>query len=226
MDEKQMRGEATHNITEGEKAAWQRSKGDAQRNDKLAQTDIPVSRVLKIVELYSEFGDDNRVAMRLDLEVRDVRRILSRFNVKSIEDARKLLKSGVVGDAIEEIQQEIQDSTLEAQQSAQDAAEAYETHQAEFDAPTKESASESLLERQKQAQELNKQDQVRQILHQGIKRRDPNAWQIPLDRVNEFKGKIRYGVSHLQRQFGGSKKEIVAEIRRLAPETDTDMLRP
>jgi len=225
-DEKRLRGESTHNITEGEKAAWQRSKGDAQRNDKLKNLELPIGSVLKIVELYAEQGDINAIALRLDLAVVDVNKTLIAFNIQSIEDARKLIRSGVVGDAMREAQQDIQDQNLEAQQDTQDAQDAHEKHQSRFDQSNQNEPAESVSERQKRAEQLNKQDRIREILSQGLKPRDPNAWRVPLDRINEFKSQLIHGVGYLQRQFGGSKKDIVNEIRRLSPETDTDTLRP
>ena len=102
----------------------------------------------------------------------------------------------------------------------------YERDQ-ETPSKTAEEQDAALAKRRDEAQRLNKEDQIRQLIAEGIDpKTNTSAFRVPLEKIAQFKQMIPHGVSHLQRRFGGTAKDIVNEVKRLAPNVDTSMLRP
>lgn len=230
MDKKRLIGEEVPQITKGDIDAWHRGKKDAMKSKLLAATQkASVKRAVAIVKLFAQFGDPHYLALRLDMSVDEIRRILATFGISSIEDARMSLRNGVIAEydkaattsqnievTERKVEHEEASKRLEEQQRAQ-----------ATDEKTDLEKDLELAEHRAEAEKRNKEDQLRQIIADGI---DPKtgktSFRIPLGQVVEFKKLIPYGVSQLQRRFGGTARDVVDEVKRLAPEIDTDMLRP
>ena len=228
-DKKRLNNEAVPEIKQGEIDAWHRGKHDALRNKLLTQTTLSPDRAVALVKLFAQLGDLHYVAMKFDMDAENVRQVLKAFDIHSIEDAKTMVREGVIA--------ELDDSDATARQTdeaqrAVDHAEAerrLEEQQAAQVEPEKpvEEIDAALAARRADAQRKNKEDRLRQLLADGL---DPETntrkFRIPVSRVGEFKRMIPHGVYQLQRSFGGSAADIVSEIKRLAPEYDVDMLRP
>ena len=82
-------------------------------------------------------------------------------------------------------------------------------------------------QRLEEAIRKNKEDKIREFIADALAlKTNTSSFRIPLNMVARFKQMIPYGISQLQRQFGGSGQDILGEIKRLAPSIDVDMLRP
>jgi len=229
MDKKRLIGEEVPEITQGDINAWHRGKGDAAKNKLLrASQKLSPKRAIALVRMYAELGDIHYLSTRFDVSVDEARRILSAFGINSIEDAKAAVRTGIIAeydDAVAENQE------VQRADRATDHAAATERLAAQEEAKavvekTVEEKDIAMAKHRNEAQRKNKEDQLRQLIAEGI---DPDvntsAFRIPLDQVSKFKQMIPHGVTTLQRQFGGSAKDVVGEIKRLAPEIDTDMLR-
>jgi len=229
-DKKRLIGEEVPAIKQGEIDAWNRGKGDALAGKllKVSQKLTP-KRAISLVKMYAELGDIHYLSTRFDVTTDEVKRVLAAFTINSIEDAKNLVNNGVIGELAKE--QEKNRADAEASQRTSDAeAQARLTEQQEEMKPevkTPDVIDQEVAVQRDEAQRKNKEDQLRQVIADGL---DPNTnsgkFRIPLARVRDFQKMIPYGVSQLQRQFGGSAKDIVSEIERLAPQYQRDMLRP
>lgn len=230
MDKKRLNNEEVPEIKQGAIDAWARGKGDALRNKLLAASrKLSPKRAVSLVKMFAQLGDVHYLAMRFDVPADEVRRVLAAFDVRSIEDAKTIVRSGVIA--------ELDDAEAQSQQGREsqetvdhaEASKRLEEQQRvlEAEATVERESDESLTVRRDEAQRKNKEDRLRQLIAEGL---DPatntRKFRIPLARTRDFKKSVTHGVSHLQRQFGGSAADIVSEIKRLAPEIDTDMLRP
>ena len=229
-DKKRLNAEGAHKITQGEKDAWQRGKNDAAKNQKLSDINgINVDKAVQVVRMFAETGSEQLIRQRLGMSISDIRKALAGFGVKSIEDARAAVKKGVIADLDAAKQSDQETAASEAKVSHEKKVTNLNEHNTKFGAPkpkTDEEKDATLQARREEAFRKNKADKVRGMIAEGIKPVDPNAFQIRLSDVPAFKAMIHYGVSHLQRRFGGSAKDIVNEIKRLAPTVDVGMLRP
>ncbi len=229
-DKNRLNAQGEHKITQGEKDAWKRGKNDAAKNLKLNGINgVNADKAVQIVKLFADGGNEQFIRQKVGLSVSDIRKVLAGFNVNSIEDARAMVKSGLIA--------ELDAAKLVDQQtatSAQRDVEASRTgkladHEKRFAGPDKKTDAEKdeiLRERRDEAFRKNKAEKIKSLIAEGIKPQDPDAFRIRLSDVAIFKSMIPYGVGQLQRRFGGSKKDIVAEVKRLAPGTDVDLLRP
>ena len=231
MDEKRLRGEEEHTISQGEIDAWKRGDQDGLRDRLLrAQTKLSPEKAIAFIKLYAQFGDVHALSVRMNIPVDELNRVLKSFSVNSIEDARALVRDGIIADydrASEE--QAITDEAEHRAQheEAQERLTEIQERAAQENEKTADEIDAILAERREEAQVQNKRDQIRSLVAEGI---DPDTgrsdFRIPLQQVGEFKQLIPYGVGQLQRRFGGSKADIVKEVKRLAPSINTDMLRP
>ena len=229
-DKKRLNAEAPRTISQAEKDAWQRSKNDALKNLKLVNLDgLSPEKAIQIVKLYADSGNEQFVRQKLSVPVADIRRVLTKFNIKSIEDAKSIVKTGIIAQLDEAEQAE----KLEADQNQIKQTEAdkekLKAHEQQFSNPqrlTAEEKDKKLKVAQEEAFRKNKADKIRNLIAQGIEADSESNFRIELSDITAFKSMIPYGVSQLQRRFGGSKKDIVNEIKRLSPNTDTSMLRP
>lgn len=230
VNEKKIRGEEEHVITQVEKDAWNHSRGDDLR-DKLLQADLQLTpdRAVALVKLYADSGDVHYIAMKFDITVDQVKRVLTGFRINSIEHARSIIREGVIAEfdaAVEEerVEEELahREEHVEAQARLDQLQESLEP-----EVKTTEEIDQTLSERRDEAQILNKRDQIRALISEGI---DPRTGQsnfrVPLADISSFKSMIPYGVGQLQRRFGGSQADVVREIKRLAPQFNVDLLRP
>jgi len=228
-DKKRLNAEGKHTITQGEKDAWKRGQKDSAKNSKLAEIrGVTPDKAIKVVRLFADGMSEQHIMQKTELTADNVKKVLAKFSINSIEDARRVVKRGIIA--------ELDDAKLQAQEDAtsqQRVVEAEQSsrladHKKDFGEKPKLSNEEKdikLRDRRDEAQEKNKLDKLRSLIDQGIKTIH-TGFQIRLVDTAAFKSMIPHGVSALQRRFGGSKKDIVAEIRRLSPGTDTDMLRP
>ena len=230
-DEKKLRGEEEHTISQGEINAWNRSKNDAARNKMLSIRAAGMSpeKAVKLIKLYAALGDIHYVAIKLDLIPEQVRRILKQFSINSIEDAKTLLRDGVIADfdAARDEQRAADEATSRIDHEAAQARLDEQIEAAAAEEPTELEVDQRRAERLSEATARNKQDRIRQLIADGI---DPQTktsnFRVPINRVGEFKSLVHHGVAQLQRRFGGTKADIVNEVKRLAPNIDTNMLRP
>lgn len=229
-DKKRLNAEGEHKISQGEKDAWKRGKQDAAKNLKLNGINgVNADKAIQVVRMFADGGSEQFIRQKLGLSISDIRKALAGFNVNSIEDARNIVKKGLIAelDAVKREDQQMaasEQKVVEAERAAK-----LEKHDMTF-GPVETMSDEEkdviLQARREEAFRKNKAEKIKSLIAEGIKPRDPNAFQIRLSDVATFKSMIPYGVSQLQRRFGGSKKDIVAEIRRLSPSTDVDLLRP
>jgi len=230
MDKKRLNSEDVPQIKQGEIDAWNRGKGDALRDKLLAASkQLSTKRAVALVKAYAELGDIHFLSMKFDIPTDEVRRVLRAFDISSIEDARRVVQSGIIAELDEAQAVNQEEAAAKAVVDAAEAADRLEEHKQTLQEPLKstEEIDKTLAERRTEAQRKNKEDRLRQLIAEGL---DPatqkRAFRVPLQRVREFRQMIPHGVFQLQRSFGGSKADIVHEIQRLAPEYDVDMLRP
>lgn len=229
MDEKRLRGEEEHIITQGEIDAWRRGEQDAAR-DKLLQASksMSVKKAIALVKMYAELGDLHYLTTRFDIKIDEARRVLAAFGINSIEDAKAAVRSGVIAEYDSAKAEADAESEAERRSGHAEAEERLleRTRQREETPRDPAEVDAELRERAAEAQQKNKQDQLRQLISEGLDAKtNTSTFRIPLGLVGEFKQLIPHGVSQLRRRFGGSSKDIVNEIKRLAPEVDIDMLR-
>lgn len=230
MDKKRLIGEEVPQIKQGEIDAWHRGKGDALRSKLLkASRKLSTTQAVKLVKLFAQVGDIHFLSTKFDIFPDECRAILAAFDIRSIEDARKVIASGVIAELDGAVQEQQLNDIIEAKmahaeaQEKMDAIEAMSRQKEE----TVEEADQRIAVARDEAQRKNKVDHLRKLISEGI---DPETgrsnFRIPLQQVTTFRTMISGGVSHLQRRFGGTAADIVSEIKRLAPHIDTDMLRP
>lgn len=229
MDRKRLIGEEVSEIKQSEIDAWHRGADDGARNKKLSDARKPdADKAVRLIRMYAELGDVHYLSTRFDISVTEVRAVLSTFNITSIEDAKKLVREGIIGELIDATEaQKKEDELVRAAEhtSAQERLDTLDASQ-ETKQKTSEERDLELRDRQDEAQILNKQDRLRQLIQEGLDiNENQHKFRIPLERVTMFKKQIVDGVGSLRRQFGGSAKDIVNEIKRLSPKTDIDMLR-
>ncbi len=229
MDKKRLNAEEVPEITQGDIDAWNRGKGDAARNKLLAASrKLSVTRAIALVRMYAELGDVHYLSTRFDVSPDEARKVLVAFGINSIEDAKAAVRKGIIAEfdaaAAENRETQVQEQAVEHAAAVERLA-AFESAKV-VEKKTEEEQDLALAERRNEAQRKNKEDQIRQLIAEGL---DPklntSTFRIPLSQIARFKQMIPHGISQLQRQFGGSAKEIVEEIMRLAPEFDRDMLR-
>lgn len=228
-DKKRLNAEGTHKITQGEKDAWQRGKNDAVKNLKLHGVDgINFDKAIQIVRLYADGGNEQFIRQKIGLSVSDIRKVLAKFSISSIEDARTMVKKGLIAELDAAKAEEQQKATIQQRASEAQGADKLAEHNRAFGPKPKKSDDEKdeiLRTRRDEAFRKNKAEKIRELIQQGIDR-SSSDFQIRLSDVSLFRSMIPHGVSQLQRRFGGSQKDIIAEIKRLSPSTDIDMLRP
>lgn len=230
-DEKKLRGETEHIITKAEIAAWKRGEKDAIRSKLLrAQTNVSADKAVKIVKSFAERGDVQYTSLRLDVAIEDVKRVLASFGVRSIEDARAVVREGIVAQFDQAREAEARDARSQQEADDKIAQTKLDEHKLEFDAPATKGAEvvdQTLAARQAEAQRKNKSDAIRQLISQGI---DPETntsnFKVGIQDVPMFKSMIPNGIASLRRRFGGTKQDIIREIKRIAPQYDVAMLRP
>jgi hypothetical protein len=231
-DKKRLIGETEPEITDGAIAAWNRGKMDAERSKLLkGLSQLSPKRAVDLVKMYAQLGDIHYLATRFDIPVAEARKILAAFNIHSIEDAKKAVRDGIISEYDNAVEEDKAEAIVESQAAQAVAEEKFAEMtkaQEERDRPKTEAEIDAtLIERRDEAQRKNKEDQIRQLIAEGI---NPDtgatSFRISLDSITLFKKMIPHGVSQLQRRFGGTAKCIVNEIKRLSPSTDIDMLRP
>jgi hypothetical protein len=230
MDKKRLIGEEVPEITQGDIDAWNRGKGDAAKGKLLAATrKLPVKRAIALVKLFAELGDVHYLSTRFDVSPDEARRILAAFGISSIEDAKKAVREGIIAEYDEAVtgNREVERAEQIVEHAA--AAERLAEYERTKETPTQTAEEQdlALAKRRDEAQRLNKEDHLRQLISEGIDpKTNTSGFRVPLENIAQFKQMIPHGVSHLQRQFGGSANDIVNEVKRLAPGIDANMLRP
>lgn len=230
MDKKRLIGEEVPQITQGDIDAWHRGKEDAARNKLLAVSKkVSVKQAINLIKMFADFGDLHYLALRLDIGVDEVQKVLTAFDIRSIEDAKTAVRSGIIAEydaaAAENREKLVLEQAVEHAEAERRLLE--QTPVEEPVAKTLEEQDAALSVRQDEARRKNKEDQLRQLIAEGLDlETHVNSFRIPLHQISQFKQMIPHGVSSLVRKFGGSPKDVVNEIKRLSPDFDTDMLRP
>ena len=229
MDKGRLNNEDVPEITQGDIDAWNRGKGDGARNKLLAVSrKLSVTQAIALVRIYAELGDVHYLSTRFDISVSEANKVLAAFSIQSIEDAKAVVRTGIIAEydvaAAESLEDEIVQREVEHNAAAERLAEQERAN--EPVEMTEEEQDLALAKRRDDAQEKNKKDKLRQLIAEGIDTDTKvSSFRVPLGRIGEFKTLIPHGVSQLQRRFGGKAKDIVNEIKRLAPDIDVDMLR-
>ena len=230
MDKKRLNNEEAPQIKQGEIDAWARGKGDALRNKLLAASrKLSTKRAISLVKMFAQLGDIHYLAMRFDVSKDEIRKVLAAFEIRSIEDAKTVVRSGIIAELDDAEAENKEESAVQSVEDHAEAAKRLEEQQEtlEAEATIAQETDEELAARRDVAQRKNKEDRLRQLISEGLDTAtNKRKFKIPLSRVREFRKGVYNGVSHLQREFGGSAADIVSEIERLAPEVDLDMLRP
>lgn len=232
MDKKRLIGEEVPQITQGDIDAWNRGKDDAAKNKLLrASQKISPRSAIKLVKMYAELGDIHYLATRFDVSADEARKVLNAFGINSIEDAKASVRKGLIAEYDDAVR-ENQEVARQDQAAEHAAAQARLDKQDKIKQPVTEEKTLqeqdlAFAQRREEAQRRNKEDQLRQLIAEGI---DPDtgksSFRIPLKKIIEFQQMVPHGVSQLQRRFGGSNTDILNEIKRLAPNIDISMLRP
>jgi hypothetical protein len=230
MDKKRLIGEEAPTITQGDIDAWNRGKDDAARN-KLLQINRALSpdAAVRLIKRYAATGDLHALLTRFDVTMSEARRILAAFGITSIEDAKAAVRDGIVA-ALDDAKTAAQEDSEAQRRIDHKAAQRRLNEQEQAMAPavkTTEETDTDLAQRREEADRLNKADKIRQLISEGI---DPDTntsdFRINIQDIVAFRKMVPYGVSYLQRRFGGTAKDIVEEVKRLLPSMDTNMLRP
>ena len=229
-DRKRLNGEIPGTISKKDIEAWKRDKGQAGRNAKLKKLDgITTDQAIKVVKTFAQLGDYHHTSVRLGLEAGKVKAVLAHFKISSIEDAKRLITSGIIGELDRASANERDTDAAQAKQDHQDASARLAEHDAARTKPKKTQLEKDveLRELREDAQRKNKRDQIKSLIAQGLNEsKNTSKFRIDLKDVAKFVAMIPHGLFFLQRQFGGSKKDIVSEIKRLSPTTDINVLRP
>lgn len=227
MDKKRLIGEEEHVITKAEIDAWHRSKNDAAKNKLLAVSQkVTVKKAVALIKMWAELGDIHYLSTRFDVDVNEIRKVLAAFKIYSIEDAKKAVRNGIVAEYTDAVEANLEEERATQEVERQEAQVRFDATQQEVPVKTEEEKDLKLAELRTEAQRKNKEDQLRQLIAEGLDHaRNPSNFRIPLSEISRFKQMVPHGVSQLQRRFGGSPKDIVNEVKRLAPEIDVDMLR-
>ncbi len=228
-DKKKLNAEEPKQIRQGDIDAWKRGKDDAKRNQLLKKVgSVTTDKAVAIVKLFATCGDEQFVRQKLSVSISDIRKCLEHFNIKSIEDAKALVNKGIIAQLDAAKAQEREEAATQSTADHAEKSEKLVEHNKKFGDKPKISDHEKdlkLREAREEAFRKNKSEKIKELISQGIKTQH-NGFKVGLADVAAFVSMIPYGVNQLQRRFGGSKKDIVAEIKRLAPNTDIDMLRP
>ncbi len=229
MDKKRLNNEEVPEIKQGDIDAWNRGKGDAQRNEMLkAASALSPKRAIALVKMYAQLGDIHYLSTKFDVTPPEVRRILQAFDIRSIEDAKTIVREGVIAELDDAEATEREEQAVQGVADHTEAEKRLVKHQESLQQKVKttEDIDTTLAKRREEAQQKNKADRLRKLIAEGL---DPatgrRSFRIPVAQVSNFKQMIPHGISHLQRRFGGSGADIKSEIKRLAPEYDVDMLR-
>lgn len=230
MDKKRLIGETEHVITKGEIDAWHRGKRDVVASKLLAASKkVSVKQAIALVKMWAELGDIHYLSTRFDINVSEIRKVLATFGIHSIEDAKNAVRNGIIAeyeDAAAVNREEAELDRVIDQAEGQKRLDAFEKAK-ESEVKTEEEKDVDLAQRREEAIRKNKEDQIREFIADELAlKTNTSSFRIPLNMVARFKQMIPYGISQLQRQFGGSGQDILGEIKRLAPSIDVDMLRP
>jgi len=229
-DKKKLNSELPHTIRQGEIDAWNRGKNDAKKNQTLKEENaVSTDKAVNIVKMFAQSGDANFVSMKLQVAIADVRKVLNRFNIKSIEDARNLVSRGIIADLDAAKEDDRVEAETNAKANVAQQEERFKEHNQSLEKTklTQEAKDLKLKAAQEEATRKNKTDRIKDIIAKGLESaRKPGSFTIDVANIAQFRSMIPHGISQLQRRFGGSKKDILAEVRRLSPETDVAMLRP
>ncbi len=229
MDKKRLIGEEEHVITKAEIDAWNRGKKDAAAQKLLAVSQkISVKKAVALIKMWAELGDIHYLSTRFDINVNEARKALAAFGIHSIEDAKDAVRTGIIADYEKAASANVEEDRAEQKVQHEEAQARLDVIEQEQEVPVKttEEKDQDLAKRRDEAQRKNKEDQLRQLIAEGLENaRSGSKFRIPLSMIARFKQMVPHGVTQLQRQFGGSAKEIVDEVKRLAPEIDVDMLR-
>jgi len=228
--ESRLRGESIHKITQHEIDAWKRGNQDALKSSLLKKKlQVPVEKVVRFIKMFADFGDIYRAVTKLDISMEEAKKILSAFNINSVEDARHVVNFGIVKEYEDASMKEIETSRANDIFSSANVEERLAEHERQMrpQAKDQEQINEALGKLKQEAIEKNKKDKIRQLISEGVNpQTNRSGFRIGIGDVSAFKSMIPQGVSILQRHFGGTKQDIVAEIKRLAPHYNIDLLRP
>lgn len=229
--EKEMIGASENQPTAEAIQAHQRGKDDLERARMLLeQSKLTPNKARRLVQDYAALGDVHSLALRFNMHKNDVERFLRSLDINSIEDAKRIMRSGSSVTLFNtEFDDYIEASKAEAaltKERSEQLEEHAETFSKDPVVKSAEAADEQLRELRGEMEERSKSEQKRlalQRVEQAMK--EAEGFRIPQAREGEFKRLVIMSIESARRQFGGTKKQIRAEARRLLPGVDVDMLR-
>jgi len=208
--------------------AHQRGKNDAKRAKKLAeQRRLTNKQITALVTEYASVGDAFHSATKFGLTVPELRNLLDSFGIQDVTSAREVLNKGLLAEITKNAAAEMEGEVAKLKAEDAERQERLEEVTKEDSRDMTEAKEKALQDLQAEAARKNKDDAARLAKLQAAefeKQLDEDRFTIPDNLVPQFKKTILYGVGAAQRQFGGSRREILSEVRRLIPEIDVDVL--
>lgn len=233
MDERErkMLGVDDNQPTQKAIEAHQRGAGDLERARKLAeQRRIKPDRVVALVKEYAELGDAFHSASKYDITVPELRSLFDELGINSVTDARKALANGLLAGMMDAIEEERADAQVQIKEEDVRRQSTLDALEAKKDSAAVEKAqveAARFSELQEEVARKNKDDAMRFAKMQAAqlaKEQEKGRFTVPVSLVPQFKKTVLFGVAAAQRQFGGTRAEILAEVKRLMPQIDVDLI--
>jgi hypothetical protein len=209
-------------------------KDDFQRAKILASRNkLSTKKIINILKDFAQMGDLYRLSLKFDMQPNDVRNLLSEFGILDPTDARAAINGGLLG-AIQNAWEDTREATIKQDRlDHTETARRLNQHKADFnldqDSPStvdEVAAQMKIEERRIEAERLNAETKARFQEYQNTKfTQEDSKFRIPDSLVPQFKTVVLHGIETAMRRFGGSRKDIINEVKRLMPEIDVDLLR-
>lgn len=203
--------------------AYHKSKMEALRASGIDSLEkLTVQQIVNIITNYSELGDLYRISNKYNLTIGAVKSLLQKYDIKNQIDAIKLVRAGLVADFKKEQVEEVIEEAIESAREQKRKEKLLE----EEDKKREKEPPQQTLEQDKEDSELfNKKVKAKQAVEDLLKLKQ-QKFRIPPGEALLFKQMLPHGLGALIRHFGGTKEEILNEIKRLVPSFDVSVLRP
>lgn len=214
MDHDKLIGKKDNQIRQAEIEAYHRGKDDHIKSGKLAveklRKNMSDKAILSIVQDYAHGHHVEQICLKTGLDKAEILSILKTLDIETGAQARRFLDE-------------------QSHLSLDDQAERKRKHveaQARLDEQNKKLVSKKPTPvSPKQISHKNKLDKVRQLLSTKVNK---TTFKVAVNLELDFKSLVVYGLNAIRRKFGEqlTDKEIKAEIKRLLPGVNVDLVRP
>lgn len=215
--ERKMLGQEDGKITDAEIRNFHRQREGQQVGYR--QVDETPDDLRRLVQNFAQFGELYRAAMACSMNPQIARNHLASLGITTIEDARRMLDTGVLKEVDDMRLTAINAARIAAEKNRERAEAKFAEHQAAMNASKEKPKKVS----RQQADRKNLADKARQALHSTEKHAD--RFHVPRGQEKQFKDMVMGDPSLAIRTFGCSREDLVYEAKRLMPNIDTDMLR-